>query len=92
MTTPHTAWCAGGHRCNLDEHRAHPLTLRVPGAGSLVLTRVQSNGGRGYAEIRLSISLPANEHHARQRLVSLLTHLKTLIGPARGNRTIGGAA
>jgi hypothetical protein len=92
-THGHTGWCAGGHRCTLAEHRSHPVTLAMPGAGRAVLTRVRGADGTEYAEIRLRVELPAYEPHARMRLVSLLTHLRTLIGPARtGDRPHRGAA
>lgn len=79
----HPDWCAQGHRCGLGEHRAHPITLTVPGAGGAVLTRVRSAAGTQHAEIRLSIALPAGEPAARLRLAALLTHLSALIGPHR---------
>jgi hypothetical protein len=79
----HTNWCAGGHRCNLGEHRSTPITLNVPGAGGAVLTRMRSADGSEHAEIRLRVTLPANEPRARLRLAALLTHVRTLIGPAR---------
>jgi hypothetical protein len=65
------------------EHRADPITFTAPGAGSAVLTRVRSADGTDHAEIRLSVALPADDHAARLRLAALLTHLRTLIGPAR---------
>ncbi|HEX6500169.1 MAG TPA: hypothetical protein VF054_14220 [Micromonosporaceae bacterium] len=79
----HPDWCAQGHRCGLGEHRAEPLTVAVPGAGSVVLTRVQDATGRGHAEVWMRIDLPTDDHDARLRLAALLTHLHTLIGPAR---------
>lgn len=79
----HTPWCAGGHRCALGEHRADPHTITTPGAGSATITRIRTATGVDQAEIRLRILLPGNEPHARTRLVSLLTHLQTLIGPPR---------
>jgi hypothetical protein len=82
-TLRHTDWCAGGHRCNLGEHRADPLTLTIPGAGSAVLTRVRTANGVEHVDIRLSVTLPGEETQARQRLTALITHLRTLIGPAR---------
>jgi hypothetical protein len=82
----HTAWCAGGHRCNLGEHRADPLTIRVPGAGTAVLTRVRSADGTEHAEIRLRATLPDDESNARLRLAALLTYMRTLLGPPRPTR------
>jgi len=79
----HTAWCAGGHRCNLGEHRATPITTTIPGAGTAVLTRVRAADGSEYAEIRLRATLPGDEPAARLRLAALLTHLRTLLRPAR---------
>lgn len=82
-TDRHTPWCARDHRCNLHEHRAEPITLRAPGAGAAVITRVRAADGTEQAEILLRIDLPAEEYAARQRLTALFTHLRTLIGPAR---------
>src|SRR5690242_10753388 len=84
----HPVWCAADHTCTAGhvngEHRADPHTLRIPGAGSAVLTRIRSAAsGVEHAEIRLSITLPTGEDNARARLVALLTHLRVLIGPPR---------
>jgi hypothetical protein len=79
----HTGWCAGGHRCTLGEHRAHPITLHVPGAGSLVVTRVRQASGTEHAEVRLSVVLADSEPAARHQLTALITHLTTVIGPSR---------
>lgn len=84
--TRHPHWCAGGHACHLGEHRAAPITFTVPGAGSAVLTRVQSPDGTGHAEVRISVSLPKAEPYARYRLAALLFHLRTLVGPPRPTR------
>lgn len=95
MSTPkvwHPEWCAADHTCNAGraptgEHRADPVSFRVPGAGSVVLTRIRSHDtGIEHAEIRLSITLPDHEPHARARLAALLTHLRALIGPPRSPR------
>ncbi len=48
-----------------------------------MLTRVRAAGGTDHAEIRMRVVLPDAEAHARNRLVCLLTHLHTLIGPTR---------
>jgi hypothetical protein len=92
MTAQHPTWCAGGHRCNLGEHRAQPATYNAPGAGGAVLTRVRGVDGTDYVEIRMRIVLPRNEADARSRLVSVLTHLRTLIGPPRITQTVRRAA
>lgn len=92
---PHPDWCARGHHCGLGEHRAAPIAWNVPGAGTAVLTRVLTANGIEHLDVRLSITLPGNEAHARQRFTAVLTHLKTLIGPARlvpGPRRSGRAA
>ena len=83
-TIAHPDWCAAGHTCTAGhpagEHRAEPHVLRVPGAGSAVLTRVQTEAtGRQHAEIILSITLPSDDYNARLRLAALLTHLRLLI-------------
>jgi hypothetical protein len=75
----HAAWCAGGYR-------AFPVTVAIPGVGRAVPTRVRTAEGAKHAEIRLSVTLPDQESHARARLTALLTHLTTLIGPERTNR------
>lgn len=77
----HPDWCGTGHRCGLGEHRSHPQTFTVPGAGSATVTRIRDTRGREHAEVRLSIALPGDPHAARLRLTALLTHLRTLIGP-----------
>lgn len=84
----HTGWCARGHHCAvvLGEHRSDPIVVRVPGAGRGVLTRVRDADGGEYAEVRLRVALPDHEPDARSRLTALLTHLRTLIGPARTGR------
>ncbi|MGC9670852.1 hypothetical protein ACNTMW_30425 [Planosporangium sp. 12N6] len=79
-------WCAGGHRCGLGEHRSDPITVTIPGAGTAVLTRVRAVDGGEHADIRLSVALPTDEPAARLRLAALLTHLRTLVGPARTGR------
>jgi hypothetical protein len=79
----HPGWCAHGHRCGLGEHRADPITLAVPGAGRVVITRVLAVDGAEHAEVTMRVVLPAGETPARMRLAALLTHLHTLIGPAR---------
>lgn len=82
--TQHPDWCAADHTCTAarpgGEHRADPHTLRVPGAGSAVLTRIQTEAtGRQHAEVILSVTLPAAEDAARVRLAALLTELRRLI-------------
>jgi hypothetical protein len=90
----HPDWCAQDHTCTAGhrtgEHRARPINLRVPGAGSVVLTRVRSHErGTQHAEIRLSITLPEAEPDARARLTALLSHLRVLIGPPRAPQRPG---
>lgn len=80
----HTAWCAGGHRCGMREHRAEPIEVTIPGVGGGLLTRVSDARGRQYAEIRMQIALPDDEPLARRRLVSLLNRLPTLLNPPAG--------
>ncbi len=72
--TNHTTWCAGGHLCNLSEHRAHPIAIHPTGA----LTRVRDHTGRDHVEIRLRLPLPANETAARHRLAALLAELANI--------------
>jgi hypothetical protein len=81
----HTDWCARDHRCaiRLGEHRADPITLTVPSAGSAVITRVRTAAGTEHAEVRLTVDLASDEQTARQQLAALLTHVRTLIGPPR---------
>lgn len=78
----HPDWCARGHRCNLGEHRAAPLTLAVPGLGRATLTRVRSDDGREHAEVTLTVALADAEPCARVQLLSLAADLKTLLGRA----------
>ena len=82
----HPQWCAQGHACGLGEHRAAPITLRVPGRASVVLTRVMSASGREHVEIRTSITLAPGEQAARRHLAHVLTelqhHLRRVIAPS----------
>ncbi|MEU7868299.1 hypothetical protein [Dactylosporangium sp. NPDC049140] len=75
----HTDWCAGGHRCQLGEHRADPLTVDIPGAGRVVLTRVRAAAGREYAEVRATVSLAGTDPAARRQLSSLITSVATAL-------------
>jgi hypothetical protein len=85
MTT-HTAWCARGHSCALDEHRAEPIIVKVPAQGHAVVTRVAAPSGREYVEIRLRVALPGGEPLARLRMRSLLSRLPGLIAGPDGGR------
>ncbi|MFI5913736.1 hypothetical protein [Dactylosporangium sp. NPDC051541] len=78
----HPEWCAQGHRCGLDEHRATPLTVTVPGLGRATLTRVHANDGREHAEVLLTVALAADESTARVQLLGVVRDLKTVIGRA----------
>ncbi|MEU0557432.1 hypothetical protein [Dactylosporangium sp. NPDC006015] len=71
----HTEWCAGGHRCNLGEHRADPLVVDVEGLGRALLTRVRAADGREHAEVTLTVALAAAEPYARRQLLDLATDL-----------------
>ena len=81
MTTRnrHHEWCARGHRCNLGEHRAEPISVDFADVGIGVLTRVCDSSGRQYAEIRLRVALPADEPNARRHLIALLRRLPALM-------------
>jgi len=81
----HTTWCARGHSCSLDEHRAEPVVVKVHALGHAVVTRVAAPDGREYAEIRLRVALPGDEPHARLRMRSLLTRLPELIAGRVGS-------
>lgn len=66
------------------------VTLTVPGAGHAVITCVP---GADRADVRLTVTLPANENQAAQRLAALTTHVRALIGPPRaGHHPQGRAA
>lgn len=71
----HPDWCAGGHRCNLGEHRADPVVVDVEGVGRLVLTRVLGRDGRQHADIRITAELVEHEGYARLQLVRLVQRL-----------------
>ena len=61
-----------------------PVTVTVPGAGHAVITRVPgADPAHDAAEIRLTVTLPADEGAAGLRLAALTTHLRALIGPPR---------
>ncbi|MEV4136259.1 hypothetical protein AB0J72_29335 [Dactylosporangium sp. NPDC049742] len=90
----HPDWCAGGHRCNLGEHRADPLVVSVPGLGRALLTRVRAADGREHAEVTLTVALAAAEPYARRQLLDLTTDLtrvleratRASVQPKGGNR------
>lgn len=69
----HPDWCARGHACGLGEHRAQPVTLRVPGHGVVVLTRVLAADGSQHAEIRTRINLAPGDAGARAHLMRIVT-------------------
>lgn len=79
----HPAWCAGGHRCGLGEHRSDPQVVQVVGVGRAVLTRVQAATGRQHAEVLLRIELADDEGRARWQLGTLLTGMGRVLGRAR---------
>ncbi len=79
LADEHPDWCAGGHRCNLGEHRADPVVVQLPRVGVLVLTRVQGVDGRQHAEIRATVQLPEHDGSARLRLLDLLARLPRAI-------------
>jgi len=47
----HPEWCGKGHRCNLGEHRAHPVVMEVDGVGKVLITRVLGRNGRERMEV-----------------------------------------
>jgi hypothetical protein len=71
FTRRHVDWCAGGTSCELGEHRSHPHTIGLPGAGRIVITRVRTASGREHAEVRLTLSLAGEESQARGQLALL---------------------
>jgi hypothetical protein len=75
---PHPSWCGRGHRCGLGEHRAYPVTVKRPGTGGLVLTRV-AHGDREHAEVRMRIELAPGDFNARAHLLLILAELETLL-------------
>jgi len=75
-TRAHPDWCTHGHQCGLGEHRAQPVSLRVPGRGVIVLTRVLSADGRQHVEIRTRLSLADGERPARAHLARILVELE----------------
>ncbi|WP_430501270.1 hypothetical protein ACQRWP_06700 [Micromonospora trifolii] len=83
----HPDWCARGHACGLGEHRAQPVTLRVPGHGVVVLTRVLAADGSQHAEIRTRISLAAGDTNARSHLMRIVSEfdaaLRRMVRPQR---------
>ncbi|WP_433057068.1 hypothetical protein [Dactylosporangium sp. CS-033363] len=77
--TPHTGWCAGGHRCALGEHRADPIVIAVPRLGRIALTRVRAADGREHAEVRLTVALAPTEPAARRQLLELTDQLTRVL-------------
>lgn len=80
MSADHPDWCAGGHRCNLGEHRADPVVVDVAGVGRLVLTRVLGRDGRQHADIRVTVELADVDGYARLQLVRLIERLTAALG------------
>ena len=70
--TPHTDWCAAGHRCGIAEHRSPDITADAAG-GRAVVTRVRA-GDVDYAEVRIRIPLSRHDTIARHQ-VGLALHL-----------------
>ncbi|WP_426514413.1 hypothetical protein ACPPVO_29645 [Dactylosporangium sp. McL0621] len=64
----HPAWCARGHRCNLGEHRAHPMVMEVDGVGKVLITRVLGNNGRERVEVAGSAYLTAKGPAANRQV------------------------
>ena len=77
--SPHTPWCARGHRCGLGEHRADPIVIDTPGHGRATLTRVRSASATDHAEVRITIRLARTEPTARRQLAGLLHTLDALL-------------
>ncbi|WP_433215707.1 hypothetical protein ACQP00_06355 [Dactylosporangium sp. CS-047395] len=77
--TPHTSWCAGGHRCSLGEHRADPIVITAPNIGAVTLTRVRAANGREHAEVRLTVALAPTELAARRQLLELADNLSRVL-------------
>ncbi|MFV2099816.1 hypothetical protein [Micromonospora sp. LOL_024] len=71
----HTGWCAGGHRCNLGEHRSDEIVVDA-GHARAVLVRVRTAAGRDHAEVRVRVALAPAELVARRQLVGLLGDLR----------------
>lgn len=83
LARAHADWCAEGHRCGLGEHRSAPHIVEVPGAGRVVLTRIQGLDGREHAEITATVALSAYEPRARAQLARLMAELSRLLSRAR---------
>jgi hypothetical protein len=76
---PHTAWCARGHLCSLIEHRSSDTTVKLPGHGEFIVTRVLGRDEHQYAEIRGLVRLHSSDTGARWQLRELLTGLPRLL-------------
>ncbi|MFY1573361.1 hypothetical protein ACN26Z_29760 [Verrucosispora sp. WMMD703] len=74
----HTGWCAGGHRCNLGEHRSAEIVVDA-GHARAVLVRVRSAAGRDHAEVRVRVALAPTEVAARRQLVGLLGDVRQAV-------------
>jgi len=75
--TPHTAWFARDHRCNLAEHRSPDLIADSVG-GRAVITRVRA-GTVEYAEIRARIPLHHTDTGARWQIGTALRLIRELL-------------
>ncbi|MBO4205286.1 hypothetical protein [Micromonospora echinofusca] len=79
MTRRHTDWCAGGHRCDLGEHRSEEIVVDLPGRARAVLNRVARDTGGQYAELRVRVALADVDPAARRQLLTLLDGVRDLV-------------
>ena len=71
-------WCGRGHLCTAQhgypsgQHRSAPATFGT-GYGSIVASRVATADGTNLAELRVTVTLPREEHAAGQLAQAVLT-------------------
>jgi hypothetical protein len=80
----HPEWCAGGHRCNLGEHRSLPMVVEIESVGRVVITRVRGRDGRERMELTGSAYLSRSEPVARHQLRSTLSGMVSVLRRATG--------
>ena len=92
-------WCGRGHLCTAQhgypsgQHRSTPAAFGT-GYGSLVATRVATVDGTHRVELRVTVTLPRDEHTAGQLAQAVLTgtHLLTVALTTRDHHTIASAS
>jgi hypothetical protein len=81
----HPEWCAKGHRCNLGEHRAHPVVMEVGGVGKVLITRVLGRNGRERMEVTGSAYISSTGTAASRQVDRTLRGFAHVMASAAGS-------